>query len=395
MRRHFWRHVDFSELAELYASRTMRLLAFSMVGVFVAIFLYQMGFSVAFIAFYLFCSFVYRALLMIPFARLVARLGPKHTTLISNLLYVPALVTLATLPLIGLPALVVFALLQGASVSLYQLSYLVNFSSVKHVDHAGKELGYMYILERIATGLSPIIGGFIAFLFGPQATLLAAAVLFFIAATPLFFSPEPVQTHQHVTFKGFNWRRAWRGIMAHGAIGADFAASGQTWALYIAIVVFGVSSNDVYVKVGAVTSITLLVAITSARIYGRLIDRRRGGDLLKFSVVGNMALHIYRIFVTTPTSVVGTNVANEAFTTGQNMPFVRGMFEMSDSLPGYRVVYLAIMQIAYMLGSATFFLALAICAWSLGDVGGIKLSFVLLVPVLILITAHGFKVLRR
>jgi FlaA1/EpsC-like NDP-sugar epimerase len=34
-RRHYWRYVSFSEIAEIYASRTLRVLAVSMVSVFI------------------------------------------------------------------------------------------------------------------------------------------------------------------------------------------------------------------------------------------------------------------------------------------------------------------------------------------------------------------------
>lgn len=393
-RRHFWRYADFAELAELYASRTLRSLALSMVTVFVAIFLYQNGYGVLFIALYLMASFLFRAVMVWPAALLVGRIGPKHATLISNLLYVPALTLLAVVPHAGVAALAGFSMLQGASIALNGLSTNVNFSKVKHSDHAGKELGYLFTLEKVAAGLSPVIGGLVAFAFGPQATILLAAFFFVIAATPLLFTPEPVRTHQHLSLRGLNWPAIRRGMVAHGAVGADFVASGVTWSLFIALAVFGIDSNAVYAQVGAVASLTLFVAIVAARVFGRLIDARRGGELLRYSVYSNILLHCFRPFVQTPQSVVATNVANETFTTGQNMAFVRGMFDMADNLPGYRIVYIALMELAAILGAAAFYLLLAVCVWVAGEENGLRLAYLLLAPLLLLIIRNGFALMR-
>lgn len=44
-RRHYWREMSFSEMAELYTSRVLRTLAVSMVSIFIAIYLYQNGYG--------------------------------------------------------------------------------------------------------------------------------------------------------------------------------------------------------------------------------------------------------------------------------------------------------------------------------------------------------------
>ena len=50
LRRHFWRYATFSEVAELYTSRVLRLAAVHIVGGFMSVYLYQLGYSVTFIA---------------------------------------------------------------------------------------------------------------------------------------------------------------------------------------------------------------------------------------------------------------------------------------------------------------------------------------------------------
>ena len=77
-RRHFWRYATFDEVAELYASRVMRLFALAMINIFVSIYLYQQGYGLLFIAIFYACSFLFRISIIYFVARFVAKFGPKH-----------------------------------------------------------------------------------------------------------------------------------------------------------------------------------------------------------------------------------------------------------------------------------------------------------------------------
>lgn len=388
-RRHYWRYADFAELAELYASRMLRILAVSMVSVFIAIYLYQNGYHLAFIMGYFAAYFLLRALVTFPAAFLVARIGPKHATLISNFLYVPALIALTQLAEFGLPVLVFVAIFQACSVALYDIGYMVNFSKVKKDDHIGKEIGFMYIIERVTMSISPLIGGLIAYLFGPEWTMVFASVVFGLAAIPLLFTPEPTKIHQKISFRHFNWKYTAKGLLAHGAIGADFVASSSMWSLYVAIAIFGTTSNAVYAQIGALTSITILASLAFAQLYGRIIDRRKGGELLRFGVIGNSLIHLTRPFIGTPVGVVMVNVTNEASTTAYSMPFIKGMFGVADDLPGYRIVYLAMMTISSSLGAAIFSAIIAVLALYMNEIVSMQIGYIIVAVIVLLILRHG------
>ncbi len=350
-RRHFWRYATFDEVAELYASRVMRLLAQYMINLFVALYLFQQGYSILFIAGYFLVSFLSRAVIAYPTALLVARYGPKHGILAGNLLYIPALVCFTLVPEVGLPAIIGFGIFQALSMVVYDLSFLVDFSKVKHVEHAGKEIGYMQILERLTASLSPLLGGLIAFLIAPEVTMWFSAILFALASWPLLKTAEPVKTNQKLVFKGFPWQHSWRSIRAETAVGWDNFASITIWSLFLAVVVFAGSGDDIYLKVGAFASITVFTSFVAAYMFGRLIDQRRGRDLLRVATIGNALTHVFRAFATTPTSVAGINITNEIATTGYSMAFQRGIFDTAD-LSGRRIVYMFFIEVALNLGAA-------------------------------------------
>ena len=389
-RRHYWRYVDFAELAEVYASQTLRTFAVSMVAVFTSIYLYQNGYSLAFIMGYFAIYFLVRAIVSFPSAFLVARIGPKHVTFLSNILYVPALLSIATLPKYGLIALAGFGLFQAVSASLYEISYLINFSKAKKDDYAGKELGFMYMLERVAASVSPLLGGLIAFLFSPQVTMITAAVIFGLAAVPLLFSAEPTRTRQKISFRSFNWAVARKGLIARMAVGVDSIASNTLWGLFVAIAIFGTTSNVVYAKLGALASVTVIASLLFAHLYGVLIDRRRGGELLHFGVIITSLVHIARIFTTTPIGVVMTNIVNESATAAYTMPFMKGIFDMADMLPGFRIVYMTLMSVAGVLGAAMYVGAIGLLALFLPEVLSIQIGFFIASILVLFIMRHGF-----
>lgn len=393
-KRHYWRYVEFSELAELYASRVMRLMALTMVSGFVAVFLYQLGYSITFIAGYFTLQFASRGLLAIPSAYVIGRIGPKHATLISNMSYVPALIALSSIETNGITALAFCLVFQSISASLYNISYNVDFSKVKHRNHVGKELGYMVALERITMAVSPMIGGFIAYVFGPEATILVAAIIFALAAWPLLLTAEPVRTRQHITFNGMKWNTIERSLVANFGIGWNFASSGIVWSLFIAIFVFGISNDAVYAKIGIVSAVSIIAAVVTARIYGILIDQKHGNVLLHLGVFAASLINLLRPLVSAPLGVVVTNVSNEAATNAYAMPFTKGAYDLADDLPGHRIAYLATLDMAISFGASMALLTLCYLSTCFDEITSLKLLFAFSAIMVLLVTMHRFKALQ-
>lgn len=395
VRRHFWRYASFSEISELYASRMLRMLAINIAASFMSIFLYQHGFSVASIALFWGLFFLFKTFIALPAAALVAHIGAKHGILLSNLMYIPSMIIFAFVPLYGAYLLIFVVLLQGTSAALYSISYSTDFSKVKSPLYAGKEIAYMNIIEKITTGLSPLIGGLLAFAFGPQVVLIIAAVLFSLAAAPLLRTSEQERPRQKLHFKGFTWHLVRPNIASQIAIGFDVFASGNVWTLYVAIFIIGIStSNGVYAANGALLSVVLFAALGASYAYGKLIDGRRGRELLQVSSFVNSLVHVVRGFIITPIAVAGLNVANEAATTGYTMAYTRGLFDNAD-LSGERVTYLGIVEVQSNLGAAISGFVLFFLASAMKDSLSIHIFFFISAAVVLLIAFSKFPLYRK
>lgn len=394
LRRHFWRYATFSEVAELYTSRMLRMAAINMASALMSVFLYQHGYSLVFIAGFWAMYFGFKMLIALPAAHYVARFGPKHTILLANLMYIPAMMLLSLVPEWGLVALIITGILQAVSVTCYNLGHQISFSKVKSPEHAGKEIAYMNIVEKIATSLSPLIGGALAFLFAPEAAMWAAALLFGLASVPLFATAEPTKTGQKLVFRGFPWQMAWRSLRAGFGYGYDTFSSGTAWTVYVAVVIIGVSSkNTVYGVLGILLSVVLFASFAASYAYGKLIDRRRGGALLKAAVLANSLVHIMRPFVTSPVIVGAVNTANEAATTGYVMAFTRGLFDTAD-LSGHRITYLGCMELIMNAGAMLAALLFMTMLAAFGVVLGMQSFFLLAAVVGLLIMTAQFRLYR-
>lgn len=353
VRRHFWRYATFGEVAELYASRVLRLSAIYIIGAFMSIYLFQIGYTVLQIGSFWAVFYFFKASIALPCAMVVGKIGPKHATMASNVLYIPAMVLFAVLPNYGPWLLLPILFFQALSATLYAIAYNVDFSKVKSLEHAGKEIAYMNIFERFATGLSPLVGGALAFLCGPQVTIVVSAILFALAAVPLLRTREPVKTGVRLSFKGFPWRLFLRQMVAQWSVGFDVFASGTVWALYTAVLVIGISdTNQVYLTSGILQSFIFIAALAASYTYGRIIDHRRGKELMWLGALANSATHVLRPFTTTTVGVAGLNVANEIATTGYTLPYTRAVFDNAD-VSGFRKEYLGLVEVVANIGAGT------------------------------------------
>lgn len=396
LRRHFWRYASMSEVAELYVSRMLRMAALFMAASFMSIYLYQLGYSLTQLGLYWGAFFVFKSIIALPLARLVAWIGPKHGILVSNLLYIPAMIAFALLPEWGSWLIPVTLFFQAISAAMYSIAYSVDFSKVKNVEHAGKEIAYMNIFEKITTGLSPLIGGFIAFIWGPQVVLIVAGILFAFAAAPLFKTGEQVRINQKLQFTGFPYRLFFRHTVAQFSLGFDSFTSGTVWTLYLAITILAITDtgNSVYASMGVLLSVVFIVAIIASYTYGKIIDKKQGNGLMKAGVIVSAVTHLVRPFTNTPIVAAGLNASHELGATAYSLPYTRAVFDNADR-SGARITYLGFNEVFSNLGAGVAAFTLASLAMMLPEEMAMKTFFFVGAGVILLILTARFPLYKR
>lgn len=373
--RHYWRVVSFDEIAELYTSRLLTIFAVNIVNLFAAVYLYKLGYAVEFIV--LFYGVLY--LLKVPFsivaAKYAAYFGPKHGILLANIVRIPSMVAFLLVPEFGFWAIVAFGVFQQIAATIYDLCYMVDFSKVKNSEHAGKEIGTMQIFDKIARIVSPIVGGVIASVYGPQVTIIVASVMLIVAAVPLFKTIEPTMTRNKLRIAGFPWHLARSSLAAESVIGFDFVASGMTWTLFMTLFVFENYGDATYAALGGLASLGVFIGMIAAWTFGQIVDRHKGGVLLVVGAAANMVVHLFRPFITSAPGVMGINTANEIATSAYVMPLTRVIFDVADS-SGYRITYMMFIEMILNLGAALGCFTLYACIMMFGLREGMMVMFV-------------------
>jgi len=341
-RRHFWREVGFDELSEIYVSIMLRSLAISLSGLFIPLYMLKLDHTVTEIAFLAACYFLSRAFWGdISAAYAVARFGPKHTLIVGNLLLIVSTAMFLTLPQVGWPIWFV-GLVWGASASFFFVPFHIDFSKIKHKEHGGKELGYLNVMEKLGYAAGPIIGGVIATLYGPQYIFIIATIMLIVGLVPLFQTGEPVKTKQKLDWKGIDIGSMKRDFISYAGLGVENTICIFMWPLYLGL--FVLVGSAAYAKLGALSSISVIASIATAYAIGKIIDNRKGRMLLRVSAIANVGTHIIRPFIKSYTVALGVNLANETITIGYRMPYIKGMYDAADDLPGYRIVYITSME---------------------------------------------------
>ncbi len=335
--RHFWRNAGFDELSELYASQLLRSLGISLIGLFTPIYLYKIGYALSEVALFHVFWFLLRPFFDFSAAFIVAKIGPKHTMLLSNFIYIIYLGLLISIEELRWP-LILVAGFGSFAYGLHLLATAVDFSKIKHSEHGGKELGYMDIVQKCGGIIGPLIGGLLANYADPRYAVGLAMLVVLCSAVPLFFTSETVKTNQHITFRGLPFRVRKRDYISVASFTVESTISLIAWPLYAAVFILG---DNTFAKLGIIAALSTASSLFLSRVIGGVIDKNKGRKLLRISIMLNALLHIARIFIRSVVGVGLVNMANEPITASYRMPFLKGIYDAADSLPGYRIAYLA------------------------------------------------------
>lgn len=389
--RHPWRKVKFDELAEIYASMSIRSFGFGIIGIFVPIYLYQNDYSLQSIFLFYTLFFMFRVPIAYVCAFVVGRIGPKHSIALSTLLLVVFLSQLLTIDHFAWPT-IVLAFSFSVTNGLFFVAYNTDFSKIKDTEHGGKELSWLYIYERLGSALGPLVGGILASLIAPELTIFVAILVLVFSLFPLFLSNEPVKLHQKITYKGFPWRRHVRDCVAIGAFGVDNVASLVMWPLLIGIMIF---TEDTYAKLGIITGISLIISITCSYILGKYTDKNKGLALLRVGTYINALIHISRVFVTGAQGAVAVTVLNESATLAYKIPLVKGYYDAADSEEGYRIVYLSITEMTSGFVKFIYCLSLFVACYFADSLTVLRFSFIAVAIVSLAMLLQRFPALKK
>lgn len=360
-------HFHYNEMNELYISLSLRALAIGVGGIFVPLFLYDIGFSLPLIALF----YVYAMGLRIPMeivsAYLIRGLGIKHTLTVSYACLFMHFISLYLIPYYGW-MWVVAGLFLALEMSFFWTSYHLQVSRVRSRDKASRQVGITIILRRVFMALGPLIGGLLASIHGVQYTLLLAAVCLSLAAYPLFKTPDLNDDYEFRLKMLRPWLLRKDGL-AHLTWQVSGVVATMIWPLWLLLVL-----GD-YSQIGIIVALSIILGIGLTFWVGHLGDRGLNQRLLKLGATIKMISHGARTVSFSFNLAFAANLLNDMGDNFAAGPFTEKFYEAADQ--GQRFMY--VIQ-THIINAAGKFLAWAIVLYlavALSELAALQVMFLI------------------
>ncbi|HSH56155.1 MAG TPA: MFS transporter [Candidatus Limnocylindrales bacterium] len=342
--------LQFTEISEIYTSETIKTFAYSLIGIFLPIYLLQNGVSLQSLFILFILINVFRFFLELPVGHLIARFGAKHVMAISYPLSFLYIALLAVYPSYPTPLYIIAALWAIAD-SLHWVAYQSLFSKAKSKGKSGRQIGLMGILSISIGALVPLLGGYIAAKFGLQAVFMIAPILLLIAMVPLFQSMETVRS-KRLNFSGLV-PTVRRDMVAHAALSFDVVAGMVLWPLFIFMAV-----QD-YFKLGLLVSLSFIPSLIAFWFAGRISDTMSKKRTLAVGAGGLFVVNAFRAAVTGYWSAFGVHALGVIVGPLLSIPLYSIFYSHADRTR--RIEYTVVLEMAADASRAlTFALLLGI-----------------------------------
>jgi hypothetical protein len=177
------------EITSLYL--TLGLLHFgeSLIQVFVPIYFWGLGFSIAEILLFYFLKSLFFVLLVVALLPLMRNLSDKMMIFLSiplTILYFFGLNFIQEFPILFFIIPVIHAL----GFLLFNVGYHIDFSNALDRGHIGREVGTRYLVVALFQFIAPFVGGVLIGVYGFHLTFVVATAVLLLAVLPLFFFPR-------------------------------------------------------------------------------------------------------------------------------------------------------------------------------------------------------------
>ncbi len=302
------------ELKQLYLFVIIRSLAISLISVFVPLYLYrELGYSITSIAmFYIVYSLTFGLFVLIA-AKIISRIGVKHTILLSSPLYIAYFIMLYFLK--TKPELFyATATMVGLAASFYWLAFHIEFAWFSDRKHRGGELSVWYSLAIGVSLAGPFIGGMILTLYNFSMLYLIASIVYIFSVVPLFVSKD-YKTSYSFSMRYIMDKEHIKDGMSFLALGIKDISLFVFWPIFVYLIL-----RD-YMSIGLLFSTSTAASIAVVFVYGFISDRYNRRGVLRVGAMADAVVWFVKGFVSTVLQVFSIEILGAATHHSMNVPF--------------------------------------------------------------------------
>lgn len=277
------------ELTEIYVAHAIHSFAFSMISIFIPIFLLKEGFSLLQIAaFYITVNLVVMTQVH-RFLKFAAKKGVKHSIAISvplTVLFFLALYNIdIILPILGkFPTAIALGALNMVAVMFYWMGFHIDFAKVHTKEKSAKQFSVLQTITIILSIAGPLLGALIILWSSFNTLFLIIILLLVIGVVPLFFSGE-MHEPVAINFKDIFSKRERRRHIPYIGEGMHFRAASIYWPIVLFLLAINLQ------EIGILYTFTNFLLALFTVYLGRVSNQKNQHHILRWgTIVHSMSL---------------------------------------------------------------------------------------------------------
>ncbi len=279
------------ELNHFYLTIAIITFGEALIGIFVPIYLYKLGYEIYQILFFYFLLSFYFVIFSYISAKIVSKIGIKHSILFA----MPFLIFyMLGLNFIESSVVIFFVLpfLLSLGTILYNYGYHLNFIGHSKRKNRGREISFLGIITILVSMSAPLIGGLIAsrsFLF----LYITSASILFLGTIPLFLTKDNrkfLNSNFEGLFKKIFSKKERGNLISFSGYAIESSINRILWPIFLIIILLSLE------KTGLVITLSLILSVSGFYIAGNLTDKYNRFKLIKFWTFLHSISWIGRIF---------------------------------------------------------------------------------------------------
>jgi len=313
------------EMKLMYFSVFLMGFAESMIAIFVPVYLYRLNYPLWLIViFYFLVSFCFLILSLLG-ARLVSKMGIKHSIFVSTIFLISYYLLLNCL---GSSKIIFYILpiLMAIKMIFYNYGYHLNFLLHSQKSKRGQELSVLGIANTLSGAIGPLVAGVILVVFNFGVLFSAGTGLLIIGALALFLGKEnyePVEISISETLNYIKNKDNWRNFTSFMGYAIESSINREIWPIYLIILLVS------YDKMGLIVTLSFIVSILAYYLIGNLSDKYNKRKLLKVMTGLYFLGWLSRIFVNSGAKILVVDSYRNLTEKILHIPWEASMYDLA------------------------------------------------------------------
>ena len=313
------------EMKLMYFSVFLMGFAESMIAIFVPVYLYRLNYPLWLIVIFYFLVSLCFVILSLLGARLVSKMGIKHSIFVSTIFLISYYLLLNCL---GSSKIIFYILpiLMAIKMIFYNYGYHLNFLLHSQKSKRGQELSVLGIANTLSGAIGPLVAGVILVVFNFGVLFSAGTGLLIIGALALFLGKEnyePVEISISKTLNYIKNKDNWRNFTSFMGYAIESSINREIWPIYLIILLVS------YDKMGLIVTLSFIVSILAYYLIGNLSDKYNKRKLLKVMTGLYFLGWLSRIFVNSGAKILVVDSYRNLTEKILHIPWEASMYDLA------------------------------------------------------------------